>query len=189
MCSSAARPFLTQQGNTSPLVRSVRRPSTDSFSYRPGRQNSNQSGEHSFAASGATRISQSMRVTRILVLVSTCFLVLNAPAHSCVIAMKIYTEMGIDRPTEYIQLDSFHQQKNLSNVQMTSDSSNQTEPVMVLGTNKLEDSVGVHIFYIAVVLTQMIAYASYSVNFFLYSFSGITFRTSLRQILRKFRKG
>ena len=106
-----------------------------------------------------------------------------------VIAMKIYTEMGVDHQAEFIQWDPFHQHQNLSNVQLTNGFSNQTEPVMVLGTSKLEDSVGIHIFYIAVVLTQMIAYASYSVNFFLYSFSGITFRTSLRQILRKFRKG
>ena len=120
------------------------------------------------ASTGPTRISQSIRVTRILVLVSSCFLLLNAPAHVFVIASKIYTKMN-----EPVAVDSLDQQRI--------DSRNHTEPA----GQQLEDSLGIHLLYTAVILTQLLAYASYSVNFFLYSFSGIAFRTSLRQVLRK----
>ena len=119
-----------------------------------------------------TRTSQSIRVTRMLVLVSSCFLILNAPAHICVIALKIYSTM--DAPTS---VDSFIPHHN------------ETSTISSLEHSAtVEDDLTPHLLYMAVYFTQWIAYASYSINFFLYSFSGIAFRTSLRQLVYKCRK-
>ena len=109
----------------------------------------------------------------MLVLVSTCFLILNAPAHIAVITLKIYT--SIDSPTaiEETKLD----QINRTGTEISMD----YPPI-------IEDKLAPHILYVVVALTQWIAYASYSINFFLYSFSGVAFRTSLRQLIRKFRR-
>jgi hypothetical protein len=43
-------------------------------------------------------------------------------------------------------------------------------------------------FYIIVIVTQHIAYASYSINFFLYSFCGMKFRRELIRYMSKKRR-
>lgn len=121
----------------------------------------------------------------MLVLVSTCFLLLNAPAHFFVIVTKIYT--GPDSiPTQF---DHFKAELSYS----TSNTTITTDKI-VLSTNAtlslpsdafIEDPFVLHILYLAVFFTQLIAYASYSINFFLYSFSGIAFRTTLQQLFSK----
>jgi hypothetical protein len=145
--------------------------SHDSFIYRLSGKSSFQSNDNEIVATISTRTSQSIRVTRMLVLVSSCFLILNAPAHICVIALKIYT--SIDSPTsiEHIKSDHVNNGTVLSSLE--------NAPI-------LEDKLTPHLLYMAVYLTHWIAYASYSINFFLYSFSGIAFRTSLRQLINKF---
>lgn len=135
---------------------------------------SSQSTEHELVASNMspTRTTQSIRVTRMLVLVSTCFLILNAPAHLCVIALKIHTV--IHDPT-------LHD----STIHINNEFHNQTKHSH---EHVIEDQLAIHILYLAVLITQFISYASYSINFFLYSFSGIAFRKSLRQLIYKFRR-
>jgi hypothetical protein len=147
-----------------------RHSSNDSFIYRFSGKSSSQSNDNEFVATISTRTSQSIRVTRMLVLVSTCFLILNAPAHICVIALKIYTSIDSPISTEHIKPEEIFNETSTENL-----------PI-------LEDRLTPHLLYIAVCLTQWIAYASYSLNFFLYSFSGIAFRTSLRQLINKLRR-
>jgi hypothetical protein len=131
----------------------------------------------------------------MLVLVSTCFLILNAPAHLCVIAMKIY--IGTDFPVfnEHVELDHFQQTKNLTNNQLKKFVYIQTNNQTTIENNHstthdmdiIDDNLIIHLFYIAIQITQWISYASYSINFFLYSFSGITLRSRLRQFWNKLR--
>jgi hypothetical protein len=131
----------------------------------------------------------------MLVLVSTCFLILNAPAHLCVVAMKIYAGMELQVFNEHVELDNFKQTKNLTNNQLknfvfiqTNNNNNtiiKNEYVTSHDIDFVDDQILIHLLYIAVLLTQLISYASYSMNFFLYSYSGITFRTSFRQFFIK----
>lgn len=151
---------------------SNRTPSNDFLAYRTSNKSLSPSNENETFATISTRTSQSIRVTRMLVLVSSCFLILNAPAHICMIAMKIYSI--IDAPTLSDSMNS---------------SPNQT--LIISSMEELptvENDLIPHVMYMAVYLTNWIAYASYSINFFLYSFSGIAFRTSLRQLVYKCRK-
>lgn len=153
-----------------PSSQQTRVTSNDPLTYRVSSKSFSSSTDNEILATISTRTSQSIRVTRMLVLVSTCFLILNAPAHICVIALKIYTLL--DAPTS-----SDH---HITMLNETSTSFDQPPEV--------ENVLTPHLLYMAVCLTQWIAYASYSINFFLYSFSGIAFRTSLRQLVKKFRK-
>lgn len=153
-----------------PSTQQTRVSSNEPLTYRISSKSFSSSNDNEILATISTRTSQSIRVTRMLVLVSTCFLILNAPAHICVIAMKIYTIL--DAPT------SSDHHMSLTNETLTLFE----DPPMV------ENALTPHLLYMAVCLTQWIAYASYSINFFLYSFSGIAFRTSLRQLVKKFRK-
>ena len=114
--------------------------------------------------------SQSYRVTRMLIIVSTCFLVLNAPAHICTIGLKIYTiqnSIAVEEPYENIKQH---------NQTLPSYSSKQNEI-----SNYDQNFKWAEFYYIIVIITQHIAYASYSINFFLYSFCGMKFR---RELLR-----
>ncbi|CAF3102940.1 unnamed protein product, partial [Rotaria sp. Silwood2] len=52
----------------------------------------------------------------------------------------------------------------------------------------IEDQITIHVFYMAILLTQSIADVSYSVNFFLYSFSGIAFRINLKRSINTFQR-
>ena len=129
----------------------------------------------------------------MLVLVSTCFLILNAPAHLSVIAMKIYTEMEFPVFNEHAELDHFQRSTNLTSnqlkhfvfIQTNNHSPSENEHVTFQEMGTIDDNIVIHLFYIAIQITQWISYASYSINFFLYSFSGISFRTGLREFWKK----
>jgi hypothetical protein len=140
--------------------------------------------------------TQSIRVTRMLVIVSTCFLILNAPAHICLIATKIYSVVHSHGHGEHIELDSSQQTVDLTNNQLRkygfSQTNNGTMPEKTHSlSNDTEisvDNISIHVFYMAVFFTQLISYASYSINFFLYSYSGVAFRTSFKQFFSKLRR-
>ncbi|CAF2429811.1 unnamed protein product [Rotaria sp. Silwood2] len=130
--------------------------------------------------------SQSYRVTRMLILVSTCFLLLNAPAHICTIGLKIYTlkqTILVNDPNEIgTNLNDNIKQYNETSSTLSNniDFSNMTketsDPIDTINHLKWME-----LFYIMTVITQHISYASYSINFFLYSFCGMKFR---RELLR-----
>jgi hypothetical protein len=165
----------------------TKRLSADSLTPRLSAKSGNHSIDNEVVSCCiSARTSQSIRVTRMLVLVSTCFLLLNAPAHLCVIALKVYTHLTAPILNEHNELAYYQPAQNLTNEHFVfmNDIHNRTT------TNEtiIEDEITIHLFYIAVLLTQSISYASYSINFFLYSFSGIAFRTSLRQIIAPLRR-
>ncbi len=179
--TSSNQPPFSPSVLSKPSSQNPRRLSHDSLIYRLSGKSSSPSNDTEVVTSISTRTSQSIRVTRMLVLVSTCFLILNAPAHLCVIALKIYTSINTPTSIEHI---------NQTNIVITNSNRTNNETLTSLLHSELilEDQITIHLFYMAVLLTQLIAYASYSINFFLYSFSGIAFRTSLRQLLEKFRR-
>jgi hypothetical protein len=127
----------------------------------------------------------------MLVLVSTCFVILNAPAHLCVIALKIYTAVDAQVYVEHTEIDQFKQTINLTNNQLQNlvfiQSDTETKHSSSQDSEVIDDQIAIHLLYISVLITQLISYASYSVNFFLYSFSGVAFRTSLKQWFNKLR--
>jgi len=165
-------------------------------SFHHSRRASPEHNDVDFISNNESQLIQSIRVTRMLVLVSTCFLILNAPAHLCVIALKIYTGIESQVYSEHVELDHFKQTTNLTNnqlknfvfIQTNNNTMNKNENLPSHDMDIVDDQILIHLFYIAVLLTQLISYASYSINFFLYSYSGISFRTSLRHFFNKFRK-
>ncbi|CAF0955765.1 unnamed protein product [Rotaria sordida] len=146
-----------------------------------------------FISNKNSQTTQSIRVTRMLVLVSTCFLILNAPAHLFIIALKIYTIIDLPVYDENTELDKLKQITNLTNNQMKNFvfiqnknyTTSENKHLLTYDTNMPDDQIIVHILYLAVLLTQLISYASYSINFFLYSFIGGAFRTRMRQLFNK----
>jgi hypothetical protein len=119
--------------------------------------------------------SQSYRVTRMLIIVSTCFLVLNAPAHICTIGLKIYTiQNSIPVEEPYEDMKQYNQ--SLPSFDSATHSSKLNEI-----PNYDQNFKWAELYYIIVIITQHIAYVSYSINFFLYSFCGMKFR---RELLR-----
>lgn len=158
------------------------------------RTSSSLNRKHSNRISSKT---QSIRVTRMLVLVSTCFLILNAPAHICMIIATIHSTIESPIYTNHAELDHFQQTTNLTTNQLRhfvfiEKNGNITNDNDLFFSNEEhfddDDQILIHLLYLAVLITQLISYASYSINFFLYSYSGMTFRSNLRQCLRKFRK-
>ncbi|UJR25001.1 hypothetical protein I4U23_006362 [Adineta vaga] len=145
--------------------------SLDSFSTRTSKQ----SNRNESISKLSTRSSQSLRVTRMLILVSSCFLLLNAPGHLFILTLKIYINLNSSLPNEHI----IHNITSNQTIILLS----QTETTI---TNN--DQLAIHVLYTAILFTQLLAYASYSINFFLYSFSGIAFRTNLRQLMKKIRR-
>ncbi|CAF0973115.1 unnamed protein product [Adineta steineri] len=141
-----------------------------------------------------SQTTQSIRVTRMLVLVSTCFLILNAPVHICMIALKIYTTINTPVFHEHTELSNFLHGANLTESSskkfvyiQADDNVTHHNDTSSLDMNDVDDKILIHLIYMAILITQAISYASYSINFLLYSFSGITFRTGLRQFLNKLR--
>ena len=137
----------------------------------------------SVSVSVDTRISQSLRMTKTLILVSTCFLILNAPAHISIIATKLYTNV-VESPLLIPPSDNLTSFSS-ANETFGTGKSNGTASPLALQSATIVDHVGIHLMYITVLLAQYISYASYSINFFLYSFSGVAFRTTVRQTFRK----
>ncbi|CAF1572724.1 unnamed protein product [Adineta ricciae] len=160
--------------------------SSDSYSKQIPNKSSAPSKENEPVDRLTSRMAQSIRVTRMLVFVSTCFLILNAPAHLCAIAMKIHIEVNsfIPAGSTVINLNQID-----NNVVLIPHTSNETYHENLFEAIKrssfVDDKSTYQQLYKAVSITQMIQYASYSINFFLYSFSGITFRTSLKQVIQK----
>jgi hypothetical protein len=132
--------------------------------------------------------SQSYRVTRMLIVVSTCFLLLNAPSHICTIGFKIYSlknPISIDNSNEISAQshENFKQYNQtsiilLTNVDVVANRkkiSNEND----LSKNKNKHLKWMELFYVIIIITQHISYVSYSINFFLYSFCGMKFRGEL----------
>lgn len=130
--------------------------------------------------------SQSYRVTRMLILVSTCFLLLNAPAHICTIGLKIYTlklPLALSDTNEIFTNthDSYKQRNESSSTISNSIDVGYTTRKTLNTQVTVQNIRWMEYFYIVIVITQHISYASYSINFFLYSFCGMKFR---RELLR-----
>jgi hypothetical protein len=134
--------------------------------------------------------AQSHRVTRMLILVSTCFLFLNAPSHICTISLKLYTlkrsqSLNIPHQTSFDQL-------NISDISTSTIKENlnfidTTSATYTQNPSKIKLKF-FHIFYIILITSQHIAYLSYSINFFLYSFCGMKFRRELTKFLSHYGK-
>ncbi|CAF3326273.1 unnamed protein product [Rotaria socialis] len=131
--------------------------------------------------------AQSHRVTRMLILVSTCFLLLNAPSHICTITLKIYTL----RKSQLFNstVENYLRQLNASNDTASILVEN---PALILRmAMRVEENKSVinvnffHILYTIVIISQHISYLSYSINFFLYSFCGMKFRQELVKYLSR----
>jgi hypothetical protein len=129
----------------------------------------------------------------MLILVSTCFLLLNAPFHICTIGLTIYeryesTPINSSNQTPIKLHDNFKQHNHTSfisinNIDLT--------PMIRKVSNQNDatnDSPLWRIFYTILFITQHISYASYSINFFLYSFCGIKFRRELLRFMSKRRQ-
>jgi len=130
--------------------------------------------------------SQSYRVTRMLIIVSTCFLVLNAPSHICTIGLKIYTIKNIIPIENYENSTQSHgnvkqYNQNVSTFDQISHSRSATNQNEASDYNN--NLQWAELFYIIVIITQHISYASYSINFFLYSFCGMKFRRELSRYM------
>ncbi|CAF1564707.1 unnamed protein product [Rotaria magnacalcarata] len=194
-CLPNTHPISTSPQTNKPEQDVQRKGQHRSSNINPSRRVSHLSNDLDFVSNKSSQTTQSIRVTRMLVLVSTCFLILNAPAHLCVIALKIYTGFDLQVYNEHAELDQFRQRKNLTSTQMKNfvfvqEKSNkmvENKLVSDYDMDIIDDPITIHLFYIVTLITQLISYASYSINFFLYSFSGVAFRTSLRQIFNKLR--
>jgi hypothetical protein len=127
----------------------------------------------------------------MLIIVSTCFLLLNAPAHLTKIIAEIYTfrqilpmshshsaivhvEHAVD------QLDDRTTSSSLNNDHLSIQSS-----IMPNTSEFMNYSETLKYFHLIMTITQHISYASYSINFFLYSFCGMKFRRELARCLSK----
>lgn len=134
--------------------------------------------------------AQSHRVTRMLILVSTCFLLLNAPSHICSITLKIYSL----KKSQLISSSYQNYLNTTNNVNRTSlgqlDYSifNYTLTMASKGNQSIINRNFVLILYVAMIITQHISYLSYSINFFLYSFCGMKFRRELAKYLARYGK-
>ncbi|CAF3589152.1 unnamed protein product [Adineta steineri] len=137
--------------------------------------------------------SQSYRVTRMLILVSTCFLVLNAPSHICTIGLKMYSlkhTYSIDKSQE-ISLHPYDNYESYNHTLSTYLDHNDSLHMTKIQSNQNEvnnDLQHMKLLYLIVIITQHISYASYSINFFLYSFCGIKFRRELLKFMSKQRQ-
>ncbi|CAF1098676.1 unnamed protein product [Rotaria sordida] len=134
--------------------------------------------------------AQSHHVTRMLILVSTCFLLLNAPSHICSITLKIYTLKKSQLINNSVR--NYLNQINNSNVTISTIMENPNFAYTIATISTENQSIinlnFFHIFYIIVIIAQHISYLSYSINFFLYSFCGKKFRHELLRYLLRFRK-
>lgn len=129
----------------------------------------------------------------MLVLVSTCFLILNAPAHISVIVATIHSRIESPIFNNHTALEHFQQTQNLTDHQLKDfvfiqPETMTTEHHDILSSydeNSGDDPILIHLIYLAVFITQLISYTSYSINFFLYSYSGIIFRSNVKEYFQK----
>ena len=111
----------------------------------------------------------------MLILVSTCFLLLNAPSHICIIGLKIYTSR-IEQSSNRVDQTDFHRFNETST--MLNDVAWTSQP------NKPDFNVQLYrVTYFLAIILQHISYLSYSINFFLYSFCGMKFRREVTRFL------
>jgi hypothetical protein len=126
----------------------------------------------------------------MLIVVSSCFLLLNAPYHICTIGLKIstlkqpiLTDNSNPIPVNVYDNSQQHNQtlltvsNNIDFVNMTKKSSDQDDVT--------DNFKWMEFFYVLIIITQHIAYTSHSINFFLYSFCGIQFRRELITCISK----
>jgi hypothetical protein len=129
--------------------------------------------------------AQSHRVTRMLILVSTCFLLLNAPSHICSISLELYTlKKSVEKANSHLttmNILNYSNETKFENLNLFSS----TISKEILPRRKVSF---LQIFYIILIISKHIAYLSYSINFFLYSFCGMKFRGELMKFLTRYRK-
>ncbi|CAF1116115.1 unnamed protein product [Adineta steineri] len=130
--------------------------------------------------------AQSHRVTRMLIIVSTCFLLLNAPQHICTISLKIYLLKNSQSTSNSHHISANvieYSNETMSTIIENSDFTSPTIPYREKSTKMNPNYIS--IMYITVITCQHISYLSYSINFFLYSFCGMKFRRELKRFLPK----
>ncbi|CAF4287708.1 unnamed protein product, partial [Adineta steineri] len=128
--------------------------------------------------------AQSHRVTRMLIIVSTCFLLLNAPSHICKISVKIYALKNgqLTSNSHLISTNVIeYSNETMSTIIENSDFISATIPYREKSTKMNANYY--YILYITIITCQHISYLSYSINFFLYSFCGMKFRRELKRFL------
>lgn len=127
--------------------------------------------------------AQSHRVTRMLILVSTCFLILNAPSHICSISLELYTL----RKSVPVRNNQSANLLNYSNETLFDNSTSLSS--MIRRTNsegERRKMILLQLVYITLIISKHIAYLSYSINFFLYSFCGMKFRGELMKYFTRY---
>jgi hypothetical protein len=189
---NSSGPTIAVRMTTNPMARSS---SSESHSVRLLER---VSMRNDLVSRNSSRTTQSMRVTRMLVLVSTCFLLLNAPAHFLTIGSNIYSKVHMRSHQELHERISSVHHPNPTNEPLKSsaplddlsaDSKNVSMPSSLMHeADDTDDQLAIHFVFLALLFAQWISYASYSINFFLYCFSGVVFRTGLRQWIQKLRK-
>lgn len=120
----------------------------------------------------------------MLIIVSTCFLLFNAPAHICSIGVKIYTIDQASNADKFIISSSNSAENRKQNEQTAS---NVPIPIDIVdqdiqmsrSRSSTVKQKWMQYLYLMLVITQHLSYTSYSMNFFLYSFCGMKFRREL----------
>ncbi|CAF2073708.1 unnamed protein product [Rotaria magnacalcarata] len=173
---------------TAPIIKNTKYRFSTSEEMKDHHLNVAYAPRHTPSIRSTTRShAQSHRVTRMLILVSTCFLLLNAPSHICTITLKVYTLKKSQLFNNTVQ--NYIRQMNASNGTASVLVENPNlilKMAMRAGENKSVINVNFFlIFYIVVIISQHISYLSYSINFFLYSFCGMKFRQELVKYLSR----
>ena len=127
----------------------------------------------------------------MLILVSTCFLLLNAPAHICSIGLKVYATLPSNDMFQEIS-SNFSNTSDIIITTTTTMNENLslmfTTTAATLKKNSSKKFSWYLIVYVIVIVANHIAYLSYSINFFLYSFCGMKFRRELTRLLTRYGK-
>lgn len=129
----------------------------------------------------------------MLIIVSTCFLLLNAPAHICTISLKLYTmrQSTIINNNSRSSISSINTLNHTTSTNLTNiDNMNLISSTIttIVHTQSKSSFKVYQIVYIIMIICQHIAYLSYSINFFLYSFCGMKFRGELMKFISRCRK-
>ena len=129
--------------------------------------------------------AQSHRVTRMLILVSTCFLIFNAPSHVCSISLELYTL----RKSIAVTARTNHTHSIALNDTTLHHNSTHFSPMPIRMTSTSRRKIFLlQLSYIMLIISKHVAYLSYSINFFLYSFCGMKFRGELMRYLTRYRR-
>jgi hypothetical protein len=127
--------------------------------------------------------AQSHRVTRMLILVSTCFLLLNAPLHICTISLKYYT-LNKSELLHNSYKPSFDNSTEITTSTIIDNLISTTATTYRENSSKINLKL-FRIVYTIMIISLHISYLSYSINFFLYSFCGMKFRQELMKFLSR----